>query len=817
RIPKSAKTVARRPSARAALDAAAAEAKNRASSEDGGSRSFDGAGSNGGSAGGGGSGGPLAPYDGPPEAPVITFQKIYFPGVYQRSFRVAPGTPAALQVREALANGGWAIAATSGGSTKQGHNATAALARFTNPVRDGEGLKVSMEILRPVRINGYAQAPKKALMAKVSYPPVRPGDARRLASLAATAKLLVREYSSVDPESIPEDLVAHVLAEQNPARAAGMLAEELPLHEAVKLRLLEAPSTESMMEDLILETAAMLQAKRAAARAAPSASSAADGGAPPEDQGNLDTLEGLQAKMKAIGMPEDVQKTAVKEFEKLAQMNPKDSEAQKIRTYLEWLTEVPWSRRTQDVFDVAKAREIMDADHYGLDKVKERILEFLAVRKRTGSLKGAILCFVGPPGVGKTSIAASIAKAVGRRFVRLSLGGVHDTAELRGHGRTYVGSQPGALIRQMKAAGTINPVMLLDEVDKLGREGNHGDPTAALLEILDPAQNNTFRDHYLDVPYDLSQTLFIVTANDISSIPEPLRDRMEIIQFNGYTPQEKVGIAERHLVPRALKEAGLKPEEAAPTKAALLRIVEGYTLESGVRKLGQKIEELMRKISAWIETRGEPVPGTVDEAAVEKYLGQAPMRHRETAENDVGMATGLAVNDHGGSTLNVEVVAVPGTGRLQLRRQMLEMIDDSAHNAYAYVKTNAEALGLKDFDFSKVDLEIAFTPAGKIDGPSAGTAMTTAIISRLTGRAVKPGIAMTGEITMTGRVLPIGGLPQKVMAAHRMGYKTVFFPAANERDVAEIPQEVRDGIELVPVKSYDEILKRVLAPAAQNR
>jgi len=527
-----------------------------------------------------------------------------------------------------------------------------------------------------------------------------------------------------------------------------------------------------------------------------------------------DTIEGLKSKMAAIGMPAHIQEIATREFEKLKQLNPQDGEAQKLRTYLDWLLGMPWGQRTEDNLNIPQAREILDRDHFGLEKVKERVLEFLALRKKTGSKKGAIIAFTGPPGVGKTSIASAIAQALGRKFVRLSLGGVHDESVLRGHGRTYTGSMPGEIMRQMKVAGTVNPVMLMDEADKIGRNGNHGDPTAALLEILDPAQNNTYRDRYLDVPYDLSEVLFVVTSNELSNIPEPLRDRMEIIEFDGYTTLEKIQIAERHVIPQKLAATGLKPEEAQLTKDAIRRVIEGYTMEAGVRSLREKIEAILRKISAWTETRGEKVPGAVDESMVEKYLGVERFSPRQTAQNGVGVATGLAVNTYGGSTLNVEVSKEPGTGQLKLRKQFGDDIEDSAKNALKYVKQNAAKFGLQGFDFTKYDIDINITPAGKVDGPSAGGLMVTAIISALTGRPVTPGVAMTGEITMRGDILPIGGLKQKVMAAHRMGYKEVIFPYANLKDLEDIPKEVRDGIKLTAARTYDDIYPSAIVKAA---
>ncbi|HBL18650.1 MAG TPA: endopeptidase La [Elusimicrobia bacterium] len=527
-----------------------------------------------------------------------------------------------------------------------------------------------------------------------------------------------------------------------------------------------------------------------------------------------DPVSAMRERISDSGMPGEIREKALAELDRYSRYRQGDPEGQKIEVYLDWLASLPWTQRTADETDLSRARTILDDRHSGLADVKERILEFLAVRKKTGSKKGAIICFTGPPGVGKTSIASGIAEAMGRRFVRLSLGGVNDETELRGHGRTYLGSQPGGIIRKMKEAGTVNPVVLLDEVDKLGRDGNKGDPTAALLEILDPAQNDTFRDRYLDIPYDLSEVLFIVTSNELNRIPAPLRDRMEVIEFSGYTVPEKVAIAQKHIVEEMRRKNGLSPEEAGLTDGAVRAVIEGHTREAGVRTLREKIATLMRRIAAWMETRGLAAPGLMDEEAVEKYLGVPRFGAREAAPNDVGVATALAVNDLGGSAFNVETVAYPGTGQLRLRRQMLEMIDDSAHNVYAYLRTAADKLGIAPEKFRTLDIEIAFTPAGPIDGPSAGITMATAMASRLSGRKVKDGIAMTGEITLTGRVLPIGGLKQKVMAAHRAGYRTVIFPEANLRDADSIPEEVRREMRLVPVRHVDQVFAEALEPAS---
>jgi DNA polymerase III delta prime subunit len=543
----------------------------------------------------------------------------------------------------------------------------------------------------------------------------------------------------------------------------------------------------------------------AGSKALPAAASNTAAGAKAKDP-----REALKAKIEAAGMPDEVKKLALEELEKWSN----DGEGRKIQTYLEWLTAMPWNSRTEDQIDLAKAKAILDSGHSGLEGVKERIIEFLAVRKRTGSKKGAIVCFTGPPGTGKTSIAGGIAEAMGRKFVRFSLGGVHDESELRGHGRTYQGSQPGGIARKLKEAGVKNPVFLLDEVDKIGRNSNTGDPMAALLEVLDPKQNDTFRDHYLDVPFDLSEVVFIVTANYLDQIPPELRDRVEVIEFSGYSVAEKLAIAKDHIIPEKQQANGLTPREATLEDGAIRRIIEGYTNTAGVRTLGQKIDEVLRKVAAWIETQRAPAPGLIKAGDIEKYLGPAHDRANEVAANDVGVATALAVSDLGGSVFNLEVVTYPGNGSLRLRKQMLEMIDDSAHNALAYVRSHAVELGIDSKKIQESDIEVAFTPAGKIDGPSAGITLATALTSRLSGRKVKAGVAMTGEITMTGRVLPIGGLRDKIMAAHRAGYHTVIFPDANRLDAQKVPEEVRREMTLVPVKSVDEVFRVALEPAS---
>jgi ATP-dependent Lon protease len=506
-------------------------------------------------------------------------------------------------------------------------------------------------------------------------------------------------------------------------------------------------------------------------------------------------------------MPEAIKKQALEELDKLTG----DTEGRKIQTWLEWLIAMPWTKRTEDQLDLAKAQAVLDASHSGLDSVKERIIEFLAVRKKTKSKKGAILCFTGPAGTGKTSVAEAIADAMGRKFERFSLGGVKDETLLRGHNRTYVGAQPGNFIQMVKRAGSRNPVILLDEVDKLEPEVK-----PVLLEVLDPKQNDTFQDHYLNVPFDMSEAIFIVTANYMDKIPPELFSRMEVIEFSGYTVSEKLAIAKNQIIPKKQKENGVTPEEARLDDGAIRRIIGRYTAEAGVRKLEQQIDAVMRKVAAWMDpgTKNLPAPGLIKEDDVEKYLGSA-RGERELASNGVGVATALAVNDLGGSTFNLEIVSYPGNGAVHLRKQMQEQMQDSVSDVMAYVHSMADKLGVDESQFKGRDFDISFPIDTPIDGPSAGVTLATALVSRMSGRPVKGGIAMTGKIDMIGRVLPIGGLKEKAMAAHRAGYHTVIYPAANQNDADQIPEEVRREMTLIPVKTVDQVLANALEEAPQ--
>ncbi len=523
-------------------------------------------------------------------------------------------------------------------------------------------------------------------------------------------------------------------------------------------------------------------------------------------------LDVMRRRVLDKKMSPEAEAAALRELEHIADSDLNDSEYFKAKRFIMYLLALPWQARTEDKLDIDQARRMLDLRQYGLEKVKERVLEILAVAKRKGSLKGTILCLEGPPGVGKTSIASAIAEALGRKFARVSVGGLHDESDLRGHGRTYTGSRPGAFINRMMEAGTRNPVILIDEIDKIGKAGHLGDPEAVMLELLDPAQNGSFVDHYLDLGYDFSDVLFITTANYLKEISPALRDRMEIVHFPAYTPAEKLGIAERHLVPSKRAATGLKAGEVDITRAALERIIDAYAPEAGVRELGRKIEAVFRKVVARVERKLATLPVSIGPDRLEEHLGAPPRVDVPLAPNGVGTATGLYVAGSVGGIDNVEVSVHPGTGKIRLRRQMMKMLEDSAMGALTCVRNFASSLGLKDEDFTRRDIDIAFTPAQENDGPSAGTLMVTAIASAMTGRPVRAGIAMTGEVTPKGRVLPIGGLKEKIMAAHRAGCHTVLYPASNHSQLADLPREIREDMQLIPVSTIQEVFHHALTP-----
>jgi len=515
-------------------------------------------------------------------------------------------------------------------------------------------------------------------------------------------------------------------------------------------------------------------------------------------------------KIEEANMPEKVMKEAEKQLKRLEKMHPDSAESATVRTYLDWLVELPWAKSTKDNLDIKAAEKVLNEDHYDLEKVKERILEYLSVRKLKEKMKGPILCFIGPPGVGKTSLGRSIARALGREFVRMSLGGIRDEAEIRGHRRTYVGALPGRIIQGIKTAGTNNPVFMLDEIDKIGMDFR-GDPSSALLEVLDPEQNNSFADHYLAVPFDLSNVMFITTGNLVDTIPSPLRDRMEIIYLSGYTSEEKQGIARNYLIPKQLEEHGISNTVLKITDSGLFTIISQYTREAGVRNLEREIANLCRKVAKRI-AEGKDRTFIIRAQNLHKYLGVPKFLPEEEMEKDeIGVATGLAWTETGGDIIYVEATTMKGKGNLTLTGQLGDIMKESAQAALSYVRSRAKKLDIKDEIFSRTDLHI-HVPAGAIpkDGPSAGITMATAIASALTGRAVNKGIAMTGEVTLRGRVLPIGGLKEKTLAAKRMGIKTVIMPKRNKKDIEDIPKYVKKDMEFVFAETMDDVIKVAL-------
>ena len=529
-----------------------------------------------------------------------------------------------------------------------------------------------------------------------------------------------------------------------------------------------------------------------------------------EGEGN--ELADLRGRIEQAGLPDTVQVTAMREVDRLARMSAASPEYQMLRTYIDWLLDVPWSTITEDRIDPVEARRVLDEDHYDLDKVKERIVEYLAVRKLKGDMKGPILCFVGAPGVGKTSLGQSIARAMSRKFVRISLGGIRDEAEIRGHRRTYIGSMPGRIVLALKQAGAMNPVFMLDEIDKVA-VGYQGDPAAALLEVLDPAQNHAFRDHYLEVPLDLSRVLFIATSNQLGTIHPALLDRMEVIPLSGYSEEEKAHIARRYLLPRQLSEHGLASDAMEITDAALRTVIAEHTREAGVRNLERQLGTMARKVAARVAVRpadsGAAEPTVIDRAQVEDYLGPARFKQELAVRTSrPGVATGLAWTETGGDVLFIEATLLPGGNQnIILTGQLGNVMQESARAALSHIRARADELGLSPDFLAHQDLHV-HVPAGAIpkDGPSAGVTMATAILSAARGEAVRQDVAMTGEITLSGLVLPVGGIREKALAARRFGIKTVIIPAMNEADLAELSEEVRRDMTFVPVETLEQVI-----------
>lgn len=523
-------------------------------------------------------------------------------------------------------------------------------------------------------------------------------------------------------------------------------------------------------------------------------------------------VEELRERVEKARLPKETLERVNKELERLEKMPPMVAEAMVVRNYIDWILDLPWHSQTKDRTDIQAAEKVLNEDHYGLEKVKERILEYLAARQLTKGLKGPILCFVGPPGVGKTSLARSIARALGRKFVRMSLGGVRDEAEIRGHRRTYIGAMPGRIIQNIKVAGTKNPLFLLDEVDKLANDFR-GDPASALLEALDPEQNNTFADHYIEAPFDLSKVMFITTANVAYDIPRPLLDRMEVIQIESYTEEEKLQIALRHLVPKQIKEHGLKPEQLQITEEALIEIIRSYTREAGVRELERRIGKICRRAGRDL-VAGQKPPFVLRQADVANYLGVPRYLGSKLLETDqVGVSTGLAWTEVGGEILLIEVQTLPGKGKITITGQLGDVMKESVQAAYTYIRSLGEALHISDNVEEKTDLHI-HVPEGAIpkDGPSAGITIATALASQFSGRPVRANIAMTGEITLRGRVLAVGGIKEKVLAAYRAGCREIILPAENKKDLEDLQADIREQIQFHFVHSAREVLDIALLP-----
>jgi ATP-dependent Lon protease len=702
-------------------------------------------------------------------------------------------------------------------------------------------IKVLVEGVSRVRLKDVTEADGALAGRADPLDPVDPRDPREIEAVVRSLMGLFEQYIKTN-RKLPPELMQTLSGIDDPAKLSDTIAAHLGVRLTEKQRLLETVEVGERLELLVGLIDGEIDVQQLEKRIRGRVKSQMEKSqreyylneqmkAIQKELGELDDapndIEELARRIAEAGMPKPVETKAKSELNKLKQMSPMSAEAAVVRNYLDWLLGVPWKKRTKIRKDLKLAQDTLDADHYGLEKVKERILEYLAVQTRVKQMKGAILCLVGPPGVGKTSLGQSIAKATNRKFVRMSLGGVRDEAEIRGHRRTYVGSMPGRIVQNLNKAGARNPLFVLDEIDKMSMDFR-GDPSAALLEVLDPEQNSAFNDHYLEVDLDLSEVMFIATSNSLN-IPGPLLDRMEVIRIPGYTEEEKLNIAERYLVPKQLKANGLKPSELKIAEDAVRDIVRYYTRESGVRNLEREISKICRKVVKEIALSGpkkgaRPVKSvSVSAKTLDKYLGVRKFDFgRAENDNEVGMVTGLAWTEVGGDLLQIESTLMPGKGQLILTGQLGDVMKESASAALSVVRARTERLAI-DIDFlQKLDVHL-HVPDGATpkDGPSAGIAMTTALVSALTRVPVRADVAMTGEITLRGKVTAIGGLKEKLLAALRGGIRTVIIPEENRKDLADIPKTVTDSIEIVPVRWIDEVLDLALehpiAPAASGR
>ncbi|GAB4266703.1 MAG: endopeptidase La [Deferrisomatales bacterium] len=689
-------------------------------------------------------------------------------------------------------------------------------------------VKVLVEGRQRARLRRYVGTEDYFLVQAEEIAPDEKGDPEARA-LMRTVVDTFGEYVKLN-RKLPSELVGSAQTIEEPGRLADTIASHLSVKTAVKQELLETQDPGERLEKLyelmkseieVLEIEQKIkrrvkkQMEKTQKEYYLNEQMKAIQKELGEGEDTQNEIRELAKRIQEKKMPDEAKEKARKELQKLKMMSPMSAEATVVRNYIDWILDLPWDEVTEDKVDIADAQRVLDEDHYGLKEVKERILEYLAVLKLVGTTKAPILCFVGPPGVGKTSLARSVARAIGRNFVRLSLGGVRDEAQIRGHRRTYIGSMPGKILQSLKKAKTSNPVFLLDEVDKMSMDFR-GDPASALLEVLDPEQNDTFNDHYLDLDYDLSRVLFITTANYLPNIPPPLRDRMEVIQIAGYTEIEKLHIAKRHLIDKQLEANGLKSSDIRVTDPALLEIIRRYTREAGVRNLERTIAKIFRKMAKAVVTEGADrrKAHRVTPSTVHKYLGAPKYKYGVKEEtSEVGYATGLAWTEVGGELLGIEVVLLPGKGNLTITGKLGDVMMESARAAVSYVRSRAHRLGLERDFYQKIDIHI-HVPEGAIpkDGPSAGITMATALTSAFTGIPVRKDVAMTGELTLRGRVLSIGGLKEKLLAAHRGHIQTVLLPAENEKDVLDLdlPRSIMRDIRIVYVRHMDEVLRAAL-------
>lgn len=691
-------------------------------------------------------------------------------------------------------------------------------------------VKVLVEGVRRVRIIQYTDQPEyfEAYAETLEF-----SDDRSEEEVEAITRSLISQFEQYIKlnRKIPPDVLVTINQIEDPAKLADTIASYLSLKISEKQKLLEMGGVGDRLEELLAmvegEISVMQVEKRIRNRVKKQMEKTqrdyylneqmkAIQKELGENEEGKDELSEFETKIRKLKLSKEAREKCSAELKKLRSMNPMSAEATVVRNYLDWMLNIPWQNRSRVKKDLVEARQILDRDHFGLDKVKERILEYLAVQARVGKVRGQILCLVGPPGVGKTSLGKSIAQATGRHFVRVALGGVRDEAEIRGHRRTYIGSMPGKVIQGMRKARTSNPLFLLDEIDKMGSDWR-GDPASALLEVLDPEQNSTFNDHYLEVDYDLSDVMFVTTANTLK-MSQPLLDRMEIIRLPGYTEDEKIEIAKHHLIPKEREVHGLRDNEIIIDEEVLRSLVRRYTRESGVRNLEREVANLARKaIKEILVDQVKVVHITVENLS--KYAGPAKFHYGQAEEEDsVGATTGLAWTEVGGDLLTIEAVVVPGKGKTMITGKLGDVMQESIQAAVSYIRSQAARFGIVPEIFEKRDIHI-HVPEGAIpkDGPSAGVAMCTSIVSALTGIPVSKEVAMTGEITLRGRVLQIGGLKEKMLAAHRGGIKKVIIPIDNEKDLEDIPQNVKAGIEIMPVRTADEVLKIALTAPLQPR